>query len=150
MPLKILSGTLPLFSVLLSKNTTLQLPCRPYRIIGSDLEPHSTPNPGHQGCSRWIFQVKSSLKSSQWLRNFVKSSHDQVKSGQNLVKSSSQVIKSSRLEHPYRTYSIGVQASFFQVKSSLKSSQREEFVSSQVTIKSSQARILVKSSSQAA
>ena len=43
---------------------------------------------------------------------------------------------------------IGVQASFFQVKSSLKSSQREKFVSSQVTIKSSQARISVKSSSQ--
>ena len=85
----------------------------------------------------------SSLKSSQGLRSFVKSSHDQVKSGQNLVKSSSQVIKSRRLEHPYRCSSR-----LFQVKSSLKSSHGEECVTSQVTIKSSQAKILIKSSSQ--
>ena len=81
----------------------------------------------------------SSLKSSQGLRSFVKSSHDQVRP------EFSQVIKSSQasLNTP-----IDVQAGFFQVKSSLKSSHGEECVTSQVTIKSSQARILVKSSSQ--
>ena len=82
-----------------------------------------------------IFQVKSSLKSSQGLRNFVKSSHDQVKSGQNLVKSSSQVIKSSRLEHPYRCSS---QLFSNQVKSQVKSRGRICFKSSHDQVKSGQ------------
>ena len=75
------------------------------------------------------------FKSSQGLRNFVKSSHDQVKSGQNLVKSSSQVIKSSRLEHPYRCSS---QLFSSQVKSQVKSTGRICFKSSHDQVKSGQ------------
>ena len=75
------------------------------------------------------------FKSSQGLRNFVKSSHDQVKSGQNLVKSSSQVIKSSRLEHPYRCSS---QLFSNQVKSQVKSRGRICFKSSHDQVKSGQ------------